>query len=32
MGNRPYPTEGLEKLLRDEFGETSVMSDITDVR
>ena len=32
VGNRPYPTEGLEKLLRDEFGETSVMSDITDVR
>lgn len=32
MGNRPYPTEGLESLLREEFGEGSVMSDITDVR
>ncbi|VDM30723.1 unnamed protein product [Hydatigera taeniaeformis] len=32
VGNRPYPTEGLESLLREEFGEESVMSDITDVR
>ena len=32
MGARPYPTEGLEKLLREEFGENSVMSDIADVR
>ncbi|VDO11612.1 unnamed protein product [Rodentolepis nana] len=32
VGNRPYPTEGLESLLREEFGETPVMTDIPDVR
>nr|CDS32390.2 calcium independent phospholipase A2 VIA [Hymenolepis microstoma] len=32
VGNRPYPTEGLESLLREEFGETPVMTDIKDVR
>nr|CDS19602.1 calcium independent phospholipase A2 VIA [Echinococcus granulosus] len=32
VGNRPYPTEGFESLLREEFGERSVMSDIADVR
>lgn len=31
-GNRPYSTEGLESLLRGEFGETPVMTDIPDVR
>lgn len=32
VGNRPYPTEGLESLLREEFGDTPVMTDILDVR
>ncbi|KAM3180636.1 hypothetical protein ACTXT7_015904, partial [Hymenolepis weldensis] len=32
VGNRPYPTEGLESLLREEFGDTPVMTDISDVR
>ncbi|VDD74908.1 unnamed protein product [Mesocestoides corti] len=31
-GSRPYPTEGLEVLLREEFGDQSMMTDLPDVR
>ena len=27
-GSRPYPAEPFEKLLKKEFGETKVMTDI----
>ncbi|KAM7542291.1 hypothetical protein Aperf_G00000017547 [Anoplocephala perfoliata] len=32
FGSRPYPTEGLESLLREEFGDSAVMSEIENVR
>jgi hypothetical protein len=27
-GNRPYPSEGFENILKDTFGETTTMADI----
>lgn len=31
-GNRPYSTEALEKLLREELGEHRVMADLKGIR
>ena len=31
-GSRPYPAEPLEKILKEEFGSDTVMSDIKDVK